>query len=314
MLMIALFLRKPWLATAEGSTITSSSFRTEPAATDLLHAAMKSGAREIPIPQTGKETVIQSQGTKTPAGRPAASTTPAKPPYGASNKPGTIEQYAELVVKPNPKLKGQLNSGFDPEILTLGAQLAAFHVEAGTRKFADVARAIAKDLDTDISSIRKYLRTWYNGARDMLEDFGFDVSDMDSADTVRAQVAVLSDQRAQMEIWKSQARRHWKEHLPTLYRQLKASGKLEAALKDAAERTFREMEELEEMGYDRQGAWEIVREQYLFPSEEGKTPAHDSPLWRASNRVSATDMLHEALRSGAREVTEPHHPSGSKAK
>jgi hypothetical protein len=35
------------------------------------------------------------------------------------------------------KLKTQLNSGFDPELLSAGMQLAGFHIEAGARKFAD---------------------------------------------------------------------------------------------------------------------------------------------------------------------------------
>lgn len=52
--------------------------------------------------------------------------------------------------------------------------------------------------------------------------------------------------------WVNQARVHWKEFRPTLYRDLKATGKLEAALKDAAERTFAEMGQLRAMGYNEQ--------------------------------------------------------------
>lgn len=140
--------------------------------------------------QTGKETVIQPKGTKPPADKPV---------YGASNKLVSADRAAEVRAKLKAKLKGQLNSGIDPEVLALGAELAAFHLEAGARKFADVARAVAKDLDTDISSIRKYLRAWYNGARDMLEDSGFDIAGMDTPETVRAQVAVLSDQESKDE-------------------------------------------------------------------------------------------------------------------
>lgn len=134
--------------------------------------------------QTGKETVIQPKGTKPPADKPV---------YGASNKLVSADRAAEVRAKLKAKLKGQLNSGIDPEVLALGAELAAFHLEAGARKFADVARAVAKDLDTDVSTIRKYLRAWYNGARDMLEDSGFDIVGMDTPETVRAQVAMLSD-------------------------------------------------------------------------------------------------------------------------
>lgn len=72
--------------------------------------------------------------------------------------------------------------------------------------------------------------------------------------------------------WVRQAREHWQEFQPTRYRELVESGELEAALKDAAERTYREMDALEAQGFTFQDAWEIVRERYLFVPEEGKNP------------------------------------------
>jgi len=72
--------------------------------------------------------------------------------------------------------------------------------------------------------------------------------------------------------WVRQAREHWEEFQPTRYRELVKSGELEAALQDAAERTYREVTELEDQGLDPQDAWEIVRERYLFVPEEGKNP------------------------------------------
>ena len=116
--------------------------------------------------------------------------------------------------------------------------------------------------------------------------------------------------------WIRMAREHWKEHQRKLYHQLKASGTLEAALKDAAERTYRELTELEEAGYDPQGAWEMVRERYLFPPEAGSLAEmiqRDAHEWRPSAPATATEILHAAMRSGAREIEIPH-PSGSKTK
>ena len=64
-------------------------------------------------------------------------------------------------------------------------------------------------------------------------------------------------------------------------RDLKRSGQLEAALTDAAQRTQREMAQLEGAGFYAHEAWEIVRESYLFPPEEGKAWVHgDSPLYK----------------------------------
>lgn len=64
--------------------------------------------------------------------------------YGAQNKLVTSERYEELKRQMRAKL-GQLNTGFDPEILAIGTQMAAFHVEAGARRFADYARRMLAD-------------------------------------------------------------------------------------------------------------------------------------------------------------------------
>jgi hypothetical protein len=92
-----------------------------------------------------------------------------------------------------------------------------------------------------------------------------------------------SDQDAELTLsnWREQARAHWKQFRPSLYRDLERSGKLEAALTDAAVRTQREMAQLTKSGFYTHEAWEIVRESYLFPPEEGKPWLHsDSPLYK----------------------------------
>ena len=59
------------------------------------------------------------------------------------------------------------------------------------------------------------------------------------------------------------------------------NGRLDEALTDAAERTYREMTELQRMGYQEHEAWEVVRESYLFTPEEGKQVTHSaSPFWK----------------------------------
>lgn len=112
--------------------------------------------------------------------------------YGANNKLVSRERAAELRDRLKKKLSGtQLNSGIDPELLAIGTELAVFHLEAGARKFAEFAKAIASDLDMPVSSLRPFLRSWYNGARDMMEDNGVSVAGMDSADVVREELAKL---------------------------------------------------------------------------------------------------------------------------
>lgn len=113
--------------------------------------------------------------------------------YGADNKLVSQDRAAELRKKLKAKFS-QLNSGIDPEILAIGTELAVFHIEASARKFSAFAKAMAADLDMPLSRLRPYLRSWYNGARDMMEDSGISVDGMDSPDAVRSQLASLQDE------------------------------------------------------------------------------------------------------------------------
>lgn len=115
--------------------------------------------------------------------------------YGANNKLVSQDRAAELRKKLKAKFS-QLNSGLDPEILAIGTELAVFHLEAGVRKFADFARTMASDLDVPVKRLRPYLRSWYNGGRDMMEDSNISIEGMDSPDTVRAELAKLDDNEA----------------------------------------------------------------------------------------------------------------------
>lgn len=118
--------------------------------------------------------------------------------YGANNKLVSKDRAAELRKKLKAKFS-QLNSGIDPEILAIGTELAVFHIEASARKFSAFAKAMAADLDMPLSRLRPYLRSWYNGARDMMEDSGISVDGMDSPETVRAELAKLEQAPAKQE-------------------------------------------------------------------------------------------------------------------
>ena len=83
-------------------------------------------------------------------------------------------------------------SAFDAELFSDGAQIAAFHLEAGQRNFMEVCRAIAADVDTDLVKLRPYLRAWFNGARDALEDVGIDVGDASTHEEVTAAMGCFS--------------------------------------------------------------------------------------------------------------------------
>ncbi|ASV45029.1 PLxRFG protein [Klebsiella phage SopranoGao] len=121
-----------------------------------------------------------------------------KTEYGANNKLVSQDRAAELRKKLKAKFS-QLNSGLDPEILAIGTELAVFHLEAGVRKFADFARTMAADLDVPINRLRPYLRSWYNGGRDMMEDSGISIEGMDSPETVRTELAKLDTNEQQQQ-------------------------------------------------------------------------------------------------------------------
>lgn len=84
--------------------------------------------------------------------------------YGTANTLVSKDRYEELRKRMRDKLRGQMNAGFDPEILTIGTEMAMYHIEAGARKFADFARKMIEDLG---DAIRPYLKAIYNGAREM---------------------------------------------------------------------------------------------------------------------------------------------------
>ena len=101
----------------------------------------------------------------------------------SGNRLVTDERYAELRERMRKKLLGQMNIGIDPEILAIGTEMAVYHLEKGSRKFAEYAKAMIADLG---DSIRPYLKAFYNGARDLPEvsENGFN-TDMTSYDEVQ---------------------------------------------------------------------------------------------------------------------------------
>lgn len=107
-----------------------------------------------------------------------------RPVNPSGNKLVTDERYAELRRKMMEKLKGQMNMGIDPEILAIGTEMAVYHIEKGARKFVEYAKAMIADLS---DAIRPYLKSFYNGARDLpeMQESGL-AAEMDSYTDVQA--------------------------------------------------------------------------------------------------------------------------------
>lgn len=117
--------------------------------------------------------------------------------FGANNKRISVGKAAELRALVRSKIRspkdlaGDTSGSIDTELLSAGLQLADFYIEGGIRKFGDFAKQLAADLRMNLSELKPYLRAWYNGARDTLEDQGEDVSDMDGPGAVRAAVSMI---------------------------------------------------------------------------------------------------------------------------
>lgn len=82
--------------------------------------------------------------------------------WGADNKVISRNAYEEAKARILKRLNGRLNAGIDPGILADGVVIAAFHIEAGTRKFAEFAKKMIADLG---DNIRPFLKSLYEGAR-----------------------------------------------------------------------------------------------------------------------------------------------------
>ena len=64
--------------------------------------------------------------------------------YGAKNRLVTNDRAEEIRKKLRAKLN-QVNLGIDPEMMSLGAELAVYHIEAGARSFVDFTQRMIND-------------------------------------------------------------------------------------------------------------------------------------------------------------------------
>ncbi len=138
-----------------------------------------------------QEKAAQSQKSNTSAATETVAEKSKPAEYGASNKLVSQSRADELRAKLREKAKNHMFGGLDTEMMAWGTELAVFHLEAGVRKFSDLVAAMARDLETTPAKLKPYLRSWYNGARDMMEDHGLSIEGMDSPETVRAELAKI---------------------------------------------------------------------------------------------------------------------------
>jgi len=96
--------------------------------------------------------------------------------YGEKNKIVTKKRAEEI----KKLLKGKFFSSAGippPELIELGV----YHIEAGSRKFADFSKAMIDDLGT---GVKKYLKDLYNKSKSDYESKGGDVSDFSNEEEI----------------------------------------------------------------------------------------------------------------------------------
>ena len=92
------------------------------------------------------------------------------------------ERFEELRKRLKQKLRGQLNIGVDPEILTIGIEMSYLVLKNGARKFKDFAEQLLGAVGEEV---RPYLKAFYNGARDLpeMEDYAKELTPYDEVRT-----------------------------------------------------------------------------------------------------------------------------------
>lgn len=96
--------------------------------------------------------------------------------YGANNTIITRDEYINLI----DRIADENASLSDVDFMSIGRQLATFHIEAGSRSF----RAFIDAMVTDMGDrVRPYLKSFYNGARDLPSLYKY-TGDMDWYDKV----------------------------------------------------------------------------------------------------------------------------------
>jgi hypothetical protein len=113
--------------------------------------------------------------------------------YGANNKMFTRER-AEVAARVIRKKLGQINIGFDPELILADLEFGGYHVEAGERSFAACS---AKMIGQFGEAVRPYLKQTYFSVRHQPE---FDAAGMDSYASVDAQIASNAAERHELRL------------------------------------------------------------------------------------------------------------------
>lgn len=86
------------------------------------------------------------------------------------------------------KMRNQLNSGLDPEMVSIAFKIGSLYVKAGTRRFRALIDTMMQRLGMTLEQAQPYARSAYNQIRGDMDLAGEDIADMDSDQDVIAEI------------------------------------------------------------------------------------------------------------------------------
>jgi|GEM_PF-310513 len=105
-------------------------------------------------------------------------------------------KMAELQARFKAKINSQINSGLDPELVTIAVQMGALYVKSGVRRFRALVDSMMNDIGLTLEQAQPYARNAYNQIRGDMELEGDDITDMDSDADVIAEVRKMRSAEA----------------------------------------------------------------------------------------------------------------------
>jgi hypothetical protein len=107
------------------------------------------------------------------------------------------DRLAALRAQFRDQMKNQMNSGLDPKMVSIAAEMGAIYIKAGARRFRDLLRAMMEDLGLTFAQAQPYARNAYNQARDDMDLNGESIEGMDTAAEVMAEVKAMRAELAE---------------------------------------------------------------------------------------------------------------------
>lgn len=137
------------------------------ASTEQANSATEESSRPNEQAGRSKANNRQKKSEKTPTGEQTEynGSKEQSQSQQSGNKIFTEDAYEAARRRMHERLN-RLNAGLDPEMLSDGLIMAGYHVEKGARKFAEFAREMIREFG---DKIRPYLKSFYNGLRDLPE-------------------------------------------------------------------------------------------------------------------------------------------------